>query len=127
MKPDSMLVEPDYIASAGQQVVGEGADNVLATLAETEPALASYIHQSLAAVAGKLALSGAPIPVVQGSHEEILTIVLVSLAALRRGHFELWKDSLAGTPLARLTDEAPVPTPPKPTRKKRRGSPGSDE
>src|SRR5690348_2209904 len=60
MKPDSMIVEPGHIANAGQQVVGEGAEQSLARLAEAEPALASYLRHCLTGIAGKLALSGAP-------------------------------------------------------------------
>jgi hypothetical protein len=31
-----------------------------------------------------------------------LVAVLTAVGALRRGHYELWKGSLAGTPLAKL-------------------------
>jgi hypothetical protein len=122
MKPDSMIVEPGHIANAGQQVVEEGAEQSLARLAEAEPALASYLRHCLTAVAGKLALSGAPTEVVQGNHEEVLTAILVCLAALRQGHYDLWKDALDGTPLARLEEAPPPPT--KPRRKKRGGEAG---
>jgi hypothetical protein len=118
MKPDSMLVEPEHITSAGQQIMGDGAAKALDSLGEAEPALAAYIRESLAALAGRLALSGAPTELVQATHEEMLTTVLVSLTALRKGHFELWKDALEGTPLARLQEE---PAPPPRTKRKKRG------
>jgi hypothetical protein len=121
MKPDSMLVEPGHITSAGQQVAGAGAEQSLDRLAEAEPALAYYVRHSLAALAGNLALSGAPTEVVQGNHEEVLTTILVCLAALRQGHYDLWKDTLEGTPLARLLE---APPPPKQRRKKRGGEAG---
>lgn len=117
MKPDGMLVEPEHISSAGQQVVSQGTDKALGGLAETEPALAGYVRHSLAAIAGHLALSGAPTEVVQGLHEEVLTTILVSLAALRKGHFDLWKEGLEGTPLERLMKQAPKQ--PRPPRKKK--------
>ncbi len=120
MKPDSMLVEPDYLVHARQNIANSGVAEALTALAGTEPALAAFIHECLATVAGKLALSGAPTPVVQGSHEDVLSLILTSIQALRRGHYELWKDSLEGTPLARIQAE---PTPPsKPRRRKRPGS-----
>jgi hypothetical protein len=118
MKPDSMIVEPEYISSAGQQVVSEGAEKALNGLSEAEPALAAYVCHSLAAVAGKLALSGAPTPIIQGAHEEVLTLVLVSLQAMRRGHYELWKDTFEG-PSAALPEQ-PLPAPKQRQRRRRR-------
>jgi hypothetical protein len=123
MKPDGMLVEPEHISTAGQQVVGEGAGKALDNLAASEPALAGYVSHRLAALAGSLALNGAPTEVVQATHEEMLTIVLVSLAALRRGHFELWKDTLDAAARARLQVDPPEPT--RTRRKKRGGEAGS--
>jgi hypothetical protein len=102
MKPDGMLVEPEYLIHARQAVAHDGVAETLASVGETEPALASFIHESLATVAGKLALTGAPTPIVQGSHEEVLAVVLTCVGALRRGHYELWKDSMAGTRLGHL-------------------------
>ncbi|HKB40642.1 MAG TPA: hypothetical protein VKD72_29725 [Gemmataceae bacterium] len=120
MKPDSMLVEPGYIVTAHEEIATNDRGEALTALAGTEPALASFICECLATVAGKLALSGAPTPVVQGAHEDVLTLVLTCVQALRRGHYELWKDSLEGTPLARIQDEATPP--PKPRRRKKRGN-----
>jgi hypothetical protein len=119
MKPDGMLVEPEHIVSAQQDVTAKGSGPTLADLAGAEPALASFIHENLAAVAGKLTLSGAPTELVQAAHEEVLSVVLTSLRALRRGHYELWKYSMTGTRLAQL-DETFMP-PKSPRRKKGRG------
>jgi len=114
MKPDSMLVEPEHIVNAGQQVTAAGAHQALQALGQSEPALAEFLHHSLAAVAGKLALSGAPTTLVQGSHEEVLTILLTGLQALRLGQYQFWHDTIPGTPLARLD------TPADPPRRRRR-------
>jgi hypothetical protein len=102
MKPDGMLVEPRFIVVARQDVAAKGSGQALTEYGQTEPALASFIHESLAAVAGKLSLSGAPTELVQGTHEEILAVVLTALQALRRSHYELWKDTVTGTRLAQL-------------------------
>jgi hypothetical protein len=120
MKPDGMLVEPEHIISARQEVVAKGSDEFLNEFAGTEPALASFVCESLATIAGKLSLSGAPTPLVQGSHEEMLTLVLTCVQALRRGHFALWKDTLTGTRLAQLDETFRIPT--KRCRKKRNGA-----
>jgi hypothetical protein len=102
MKPDSMLVEPDYIITAREEIAKKGTDPSFEEFGQTEPVLASFIHESLATVAGKLALSGAPTSVVQGSNEDLLGIVLTCVNAFRRGHYELWKDAMTGTPMAKL-------------------------
>jgi hypothetical protein len=102
MKPDTMLVEPEHIFSASRDVAAKGGEQFLSEVAGTEPALASFVHEGLATIAGKLALSGAPTPLVQGSHEDMLTLVLTCVQALRRGHYELWKETMTGTRLAQL-------------------------
>ena len=102
MKPDSMLVEPEHIVNARQEVAGKGSGQSLNEFAQAEPALASFIYEGLAVVAGKLSLSGAPTELVQGSHEDVLAVVLTCVQAMRRGHYALWKDSVTGTRLAQL-------------------------
>ena len=121
MKPDSMLVEPAHIIRARQDVAAKGSGEALNEFANAEPALASFVHESLAAVAGKLSLSGAPTELVQGSHEDLLAVVLTCVQALRRGHYELWKDTLTGTRLAQLDKEFRAPP-----RRRRKKSEGGD-
>ena len=86
MKPDSMLIEPGHIVSARQEIGERGNPESLEDLARREPALASYISESMASLAGKLALSGAPTQVVQGLYNEALAVLLSSIEAQRRGH-----------------------------------------
>jgi hypothetical protein len=102
MKPDSMLVEAEHIASARENVAAKGAGESLDEFAKTEPALASFICERLIFVAGKLSLSGAPPELVQGSHEDVLAVVLTCVQAMRRGHYALWKDTVTGSRLAEL-------------------------
>jgi hypothetical protein len=125
MKPDGMLVEPRYIVLARQDVAAKGSGQTLTEYGQAEPALASFVHESLAAVAGKLALAGAPTELVQGTHEEVLAVVLTSLQALRRGHYELWKDTVTGTRLAQL-DPSLVPAPRRRRKKNGETGPGQD-
>ncbi|MBV9125984.1 MAG: hypothetical protein JO112_21745 [Planctomycetes bacterium] len=129
MKPDGMLVEPEHVATAHQTVTTRGTGEVLEEVGQTEPALAGFLCHHLAVVAGKLALCGAPTETVQGVHEDLLTIVLTCIEALRRGHYELWKDTMTGTRLAQLDDSFQGPPaaeegtpPPKRRRQKRPGS-----
>jgi hypothetical protein len=97
-----MLVEPEHIVSARQDMVVKGSSEALNAFAQTEPALASFIHEGLALVAGKLSLAGAPTELVQGSHEDVLAVVLTCVQAMRRGHYALWQDTVTGTRLAQL-------------------------
>jgi hypothetical protein len=102
MKPDGMLIDPEFIVDARQEVADKGNDQSLAGFAKLEPALASYIYETTAGIAGKMALAGAPTEVVQGSHEDILAVILTCVQALRRGHYELWRDTVIGSRLAQL-------------------------
>ncbi len=104
MKPDGMLIEPDMIVQARQTVGTKGSAKALAEFSEAEPALAAYIHETLAAAAGRLTLAGAPTPLVQAAHEEVLALVLTCVESQRRGHYEFWKDSMAGTRLAQFDE-----------------------
>ena len=116
MRPDSMLVEPEHIVSARQDVAVKGSSESLSEFAQTEPALASFIYEGLAVVAGKLSLSGAPTELVQGSHEDVLAVVLTCVQAIRRGHYALWKDTVTGTRLAQLDPSFQ----PKPRRRRKK-------
>jgi hypothetical protein len=118
MKPDGMLVEPEFLVSARQDVATQGSGPAMTDLAQIEPVLASFLHESLAAVAGKLALAGAPTELIQAVHEEVLGIALTSLRALRRSHYEFWKHSMEGTLLAQLDAEFCKKTP---RRRRKRG------
>jgi hypothetical protein len=124
MKPDSMLVEPEHIVSARQDIADKGNGAALNEFAQTEPALASFIYESLTAVAGRLCLSGAPTEVVQGSHEDVLAVVLTCVQAMRRGHYTLWKDTMTGTRLAELDERFQAPT--KRRRRKCQGPEATD-
>jgi hypothetical protein len=104
-----MLVEPEHIVSARQDIAVKGSSQALNEFAQNEPALASFIYEGLAAVAGRLSLSGAPTEVVQGSHEDVLAMVLTCIQAMRRGHYALWKDSVTGTRLAQLDEQFRAP------------------
>jgi hypothetical protein len=113
MKPDSMLVEPEMIRKTLEFLREQGGSaNVFGQFAAEEPALASYLHEALAGIAGKLALSGVPTQLVQELHEEMLSVSLASLLTLRRGHYELWKGTILGNRLLELLPsfEPPVPT-----------------
>jgi hypothetical protein len=119
MKPDAMLINPEFIVKARQDIADQGTGKSLEGFAQMEPALATYIYESTAGIAGKMALAGAPTEVVQGSHEDMLAIILTCLQALRRGHYELWKETVVGSRLAQLDASL------KAARRRRRKDPGN--
>jgi hypothetical protein len=125
MKPDSMLVEPAHILNARQAVAAKGGAEALGEFGQAEPALATFIGESLAAVAGKMSLSGAPTEVVQGVYEEVLVVLVTSVQAMKRGHYELWKDTATGTRLAQL--DPTLQPKPRQRRKKRQGDGPEEE
>jgi hypothetical protein len=114
-----MLVEPEHIATARQEIGAKGSRQALDEFAKTEPSLATFIYEGLATVAGKLTLAGAPNDFVQGSHDDVLAVVLTCVQAMRSGHYSLWKDSLVGTRLAQLDPSFQ----PKPRRRSRKKAP----
>jgi hypothetical protein len=118
-----MLVEPDTIVNARIAVGDKGALEALQALQEVEPSLGAFIQEALAAAAGKITLSGVPTPVVQGIHEEVLATVLTCVEAVRRSHYELWKDTAVGTRLAELAPDLPR----RKRRKKRSPDTGPEE
>jgi hypothetical protein len=111
MKPDSMIVDPEHIVKALQKVAPH-PQRSLARFQQQEPALAAFIGDQLSALAGRLALAGAPTDVVQTAHAEALRVVLGSVEALRRGHYDLWKDTTFGQRLR--PRKTPRPRRPKP-------------
>jgi hypothetical protein len=83
MKPDSMLVEPVHIINARQDVAAKGTAKAISEICGMEPVLAGFVHDSLATISGKLSLPGAPTELVQGSHEDMLALVLTCVQAIR--------------------------------------------
>jgi hypothetical protein len=114
-----MLIEPDFIVQARQEVGSKGSTKALIEFSQVEPALAAFIHESLAATAGRLTLAGAPTPLVQAAHEEVLALVLTCVESQRRGHYEYWKDAMTGTRLGQLDSSL------KPRRKRKKKEPPS--
>jgi hypothetical protein len=102
MKPDGMLIDPEFIVKARQDVAEQGTGKSLEAFAKLEPAMAGYIYETTAGIAGKMALAVATTKVVQGSHEDMLAVILTCVQALRLGHYALWRDTVVGSRLAQL-------------------------
>ena len=68
-------------------------------LEQIEPDLARYLMESLSAVHGKLIDLSGPADETQRLYREIEAITLVCTTALRKGHYELWRQSESGNNL----------------------------
>ncbi len=101
---DSAIIGGEAFEQAVDHVAGQESE-ALECLEEREPVLAGFIERTLTTMAGKLSLSGAPTEIVQGFHEHVLGVVLMSLEASRIAHYELWKEAADGDHLEKITDQ----------------------
>jgi hypothetical protein len=120
-KPDSMLVDPRMIAAATAALAKHGTYAMLEDLAKREPALGQFVSNSATIIAGKMGLSGAPTEVVRGVHEEVISLVITCLGAVRQGTYEVWKGSEVGASVVAALGE------PKRKRSRRRKNTATDE
>jgi len=104
VRPDSMLVSVEMITEASSKLSPDDAAAALDSLAECEPELTGYVARSMMAIAGKLALSGAPSEVVRGFFDDAIVVALTSIRALRVGHYELWRETQVGSRLGQLDE-----------------------
>lgn len=118
MKPDSMLVDPEIIAAAKAALAEHGAYPMLENLAEREPVLGQFVSESAMIIAGKMALSGAPTEIVHGVHQEMISLVMTCLGAVRRGTYEVWKGSEVGASVVAALGEPKN----KPRRRRRKSA-----
>ena len=79
-----------------------GSTDAMRTLEAVEPDLTEYFLEALTSIHQEiLALGGAP-KKSQRAYRSVQTLVLVSIAALRRGHYETWRQANSGTRLDQL-------------------------
>lgn len=119
MAPDSMLVDAALLARIEDDVTRRSPAVILEELREQEPALADHIEEKLAALVGRLTLSDMPSRFARRIHEEALAVVVAGIQSVRRGYYDLWKDTNLGSRL-------PEPTPP-PKKRRRRSEPPRDD
>src|SRR5262245_43310770 len=75
---------------------------MMATIVQAEPILGNVLQATAAQVAGKLALSGAPHPVVAGVHNDMLSTLALVYLAVRKGSYEIWEGTALGERLQHL-------------------------
>jgi hypothetical protein len=104
---DDTLVSPQALQAALDNMGQLGYEATLQALEQAEPCLGSFLTENAARVAGKLALSGAPQPVVAGVHGDLLSACALVYLAVRRGTYDIWHDTALGDRLRDLDVAAP--------------------
>ncbi len=99
---DDMLVTETALQAAIDQMNQQGMDAVIQKLLQVEPTLGATLTHNATLIAGKLALCGAPEPVVSGVHADLLASCVMVYLAVRRGSYEIWQDTAVGDRLLDL-------------------------
>jgi hypothetical protein len=98
---DSMLTTHQMIHDS-TKMVSRRFRQCWADFAQSEPELADFVVSEAMRFCGVLAFNGAPQSVLRGAHEQIRRLTLTALMSMRRGNFELWRDTALGPRLAAL-------------------------
>lgn len=87
------------VLDAVMELRRRGARQALEELEQVEPDLASYLMESLSDVHRQLLALGGPAKASRRLYRDIQSLTLVCITALRKGHYELWRQSDAGSNL----------------------------
>jgi hypothetical protein len=98
---DGMLTTHQMIHDSAKQVRARFRQ-CWADFAESEPELADFLVSEAMRFCGVLAFNGAPQSVLRGANEQMRRLTLTALMSMRRGNFELWRDTALGPRLAEL-------------------------
>ncbi|MCI0458972.1 MAG: hypothetical protein L0Z62_18595 [Gemmataceae bacterium] len=107
---DDTLVSEQALEVAYSELHEHGSEALWGRLLEAEPHLGNYLKHNATLVAGRLALSGAPQPVIEGVHNDLVATCAFVYLALRQGSYEIWQGTALGERLRALQRE-PEETP----------------
>lgn len=105
--PSDQQVSARAVLDAEMTLRHRGARRSLEELEQVEPDLTNYLLESLSVIHQKLLALGGPARASQRLFLEVQHLALVCITALRRGHYELWKQSDTGSQLE--NDNPPEP------------------
>jgi hypothetical protein len=106
------LVDAKSILEAIAELKRRGNSAVMTELESIEQELASHVMEELGLIYHELIKTGAKTKLVRRLNNQIESLVLVSILALRKAYCRLWKESAEGTPLARVDAPARSDAPP---------------
>ena len=89
-----------------------GNQRIMADLEKLEPELANHLMEELSLIHQKLVETGARAKEVRQLQQRIEGLALICITALRHGHYELWRQSAAGSSLEGID---PIPQPQAPS------------
>jgi len=95
---DGQLVTRDNLNSAQDAIVELVEENgpmaALLDLLELEPVLGADIQQRCSAVAGQIAVTGAPPELVRLVFESAMTTAVSAVMATRQAYYDFWSDMM---------------------------------
>jgi hypothetical protein len=101
-KASDQLVTAKSILEAITEVKRRGRHRVLRDLEATEPELAGYVMEELTSIFHLLHRTGIRSKQLHRINWRMERMALVSIVAMRRAHYRLWRKSIQDTPLAKL-------------------------
>jgi hypothetical protein len=96
------LVDAKSILEAISELKRRGNSVIMQELESIERELASHVMEELSLVYQGLLRTGAKTKLVRKLNEQIESLALVSILALRKAYCRLLEESAEGTPLARI-------------------------
>jgi uncharacterized protein (UPF0335 family) len=106
------LVDAKAILEAITELKRRGNSAIMQELESIERELASHVMEELSLIYHELIKTGSKTKIVRKLNNQIESLVLVSVVALRKAYCRLWEESAEGTPLARIDAPASADTPP---------------
>jgi hypothetical protein len=105
------LVDAKSILEAMAELKRRGNNAIMLELETIEQELAGHLMEELSLIYHELFKTGTKTKIVRKLNNQIESLVLVSVVALRKAYCRLWEESAEGTPLARLDAPASADTP----------------
>jgi hypothetical protein len=104
------LVDAKSILEAITELKRRGNGAVMQELESIERELASHVMEELSLIYQELLKTAAKTKLVRKLNNQIESLALVSILALRKAYYRLWQESAEGTPLGKLDAPAPSDT-----------------
>jgi hypothetical protein len=115
--PSDQAVTAKIVLQTLAEYERRGATHAMQTLEAVEPELTDHVLNQLTNIHQEILNLGGPPKKSQRAYRSVQALVLVALAALRRGHYETWRQANGETrlnqldpslaPDARRADEVP--------------------
>ena len=109
--PSDQAVTAKIILQTLAEYERRGATHAMQTLEDVEPDLTEHTLEALTSIHQEILNLGGPPKKSQRVYRRVQALVLVAVAALRRGHYETWRQANSDTRLNQLDPSLAPPTP----------------